>query len=63
VVACGTHLSCLHVSCCDGKVSLVAACELQQQASALGLLQLSGEWVVAQQRLQSGGSLSYERND
>lgn len=43
VVACGSSLTCLSVSCCSGALQQVAGCELRQQASALALLSLTGE--------------------
>jgi hypothetical protein len=43
VVACGSSLSCLAISCCSGALQQVGGCELQQQASALALLRMSGE--------------------
>lgn len=41
-LACGSLLLCLRISRCDGAISVAGTTELQQQASALGLLRLSG---------------------
>jgi hypothetical protein len=43
VVACGSSLTCLAVSCCSGALQQVGCWQLQQQASALALLRMSGE--------------------
>ncbi|WIA13448.1 hypothetical protein OEZ85_007028 [Tetradesmus obliquus] len=46
VLACGSSVTCLSISCCSGQLQQVAACELQQQASALALLRLTGGQLV-----------------